>query len=307
MSHPGRVSRELVPSCGAWWGVYTAPLAGDGGDDHAALQRLERRAGRRMGLVHRFHDMSTSRAGTLVDAADVASGKGRLLFLAWASRTYDGTEYTWRQVADGELDATVIDPSARRVAAYGRPIFLDFDHEPESHHTDGTDADFVAAYRHIHDRFEALRATNVVWVWTVTGFEPHWGRYDALYPGDDVVDWVAWDAYNFYDCKHLPWKTFGQAVAPFYRWLSDHHANKPFMLGEYGTVADGRDPGTKVRWYDDVVAVLAGHPRIKAVAQFDQVPGGPGRKRCDVSLRPGAVFDAWARAGRHPYLDPHVP
>ena len=57
-------------------------------------------------------------------------------------------------------------------------------------------------------------------------------------PGDDVVDWVAWDPYNWVDChgRDGDWIEFADKVRTFYRWLRVHgHADKPFMLGEYGS------------------------------------------------------------------------
>ena len=143
------------------------------------------------------------------------------------------------------------------------------------------------------------------WVWTVTGFPTVWHRYPGLYPGDDVVDWVAWDPYNFFECHRAPWKWFSETVTPFYRWLVDHHPDKPYMLGEYGTVADPDDRQAAARWYDDVVPVLETLPRLKAVVLFDERPDAG--KRCDTRLRPAPVFDAWARGGRQPYVKPPVP
>ncbi len=301
-----RVTPKLVSGCGVWWGAFVAPNAGD--DVSAdALLKLERQVGRRLAIVHRYHDMSVGKRGVFPDPTERLLGVDRLLFIAWASREYGGRDYRWRDIADGTLDATVIDPAARRVTAYGRPLFLDFDHEPENQPTDGSSADFVAAYRHIHDRFKALGATNAVWVWTVTGFKDHWDRYRTLYPGDDVVDWVAWDPYDFGTCHQSDQHSVEDTIDPFYDWLVDHHPDKPFMLAEYGTVADAADPKPAVRWYTDLVPVLKDRPRIRAVVQFDHHPGGDTGTGCDTRLRPPSVLRAWAAAGLDPYANPPLP
>lgn len=297
------VTGRLVPRCGALWGVSIEPSRGTG--ELAALQRIEAAAGRKMAIVHVYHDMSAGPSGTFPDAAEQQAGDGRLLYIAWASRRYDITNYRWSQIASGELDATVIDPAARRVAAYQRPMFIDFDHEAETHRDDGSDADFVAAYRHVRDRFMAAGATNAVWVWAVTGYRPHWPRYKAMYPGDDVVDWVAWDPYNFAACHRTEWQSFEQSMDRFYRWLIRRHPGKPLMLAEYGTVPSPDGPAATARWYDDVVPTLRRHPQISAAVQFDYHPTTGAA--CDTRLVPDQVLSSWSRAGRDSFVNPPLP
>lgn len=301
-----RVSANLVSGCGVWWGAFVSPT--DVEDTSAApVLALEHQVGRRLAIVHRYHDMSPDKRGVFPDATERTLGSDRLLFIAWASRIYGGVNYRWRDIADGTLDATVIDPAARRVAAYGQRVFMDFDHEPEAQPQDGTNADYVAAYRHIHDRFKALGATNAIWVWTVTGFKDHWDQYRSLYPGDDVVDWVGWDPYDFGECHQAGQQSPEQTIDPFYDWLVDHHPGKPFMLAEYGTVADANRPEDAERWYSQLVPVLEDRPRIRAVVQFDHRPGGEAGTGCDTRLRPPSVLRAWAAAGLDPYVNPPLP
>ncbi len=304
-----RIEQPLVSGCGVWWGAFVSPDTGADDTSATALLRLEQQVGRRLAIAHRYHDMSTGKRGVFPDAAERALGTDRLLYIGWASRVYGGTDYTWRQIADGTIDATVIDPAARRVASYGRQFFIDFDHEPEAHPRNGSEADFVAAYRHIQNRFKALGAHNAVWVWTVTGFKDHWNQYDAWYPGDDVVDWVAWDPYDFGECHQSDRKTFDETIDPFYDWLVDHHPRKPFMLAEYGTVVGPNDAARAVRWYGELVPALKDHPRIRAVVQFDHRPGtdDPSAAGCDTRIRPASVLRAWSDAGLDPYVNPPLP
>ena len=302
-----RITSKLVSGCGVWWGAFVSPDQGAEDVSEAPLIKLEHQIGRRLAIVHRYHDMSSGPRGVFPDATERAIGTDRLLFIAWASRVYGGVDYTWRDIANGSIDASVIDPAARRVAAYGRQLFIDFDHEPETHPNDGSEADFVAAYRHIRDRFNALGAKNAVWVWTVTGFKDHWDRYAAFYPGDDAVDWVAWDPYDFGKCHEGGDLSPSQAIKPFYDWLVDHHPNKPFMLAEYGTVVDPSDPAQAAHWYNELIPALKDHPRIRGVVQFDHRPGGRTGVGCDTRLHPASVRRAWADAALDPYVNPPLP
>jgi beta-mannanase len=202
----------------------------------------------------------------------------------------------------------VIDAQAARLKAFGKPLFMDFNQEPESNVNDrsyGSAADYAAAFRHIVKRFRAEGATNVTWVWNVTGDSEDYGLYaDGLYPGDDVVDWIAWAPYNWYRCHDNSWASFAETVKPFYAWLqANGHAYKPYMLAEYGTRESDTDPLAKGRWFrDELTTVKAGtFPNLKALVYFDSHAGGCEDWRIDTST---ASLDGFRRLANDPYLRP---
>jgi hypothetical protein len=95
-------------------------------------------------------------------------------------------------------------------------------------------ADFIAAWRHIHDIFVAEGATNVIWSWDPS----HQYRYRATmaslwYPGNAYVDWIGIDGYLGAG------QTFAQVFAT---QLSNIRrvTSKPVYLAETG-VAGGPD------------------------------------------------------------------
>ena len=74
-------------------------------------------------------------------------------------------------VASGQYDSWLT-AQATAMKNFGHPMFLLFDEEmngtwyPYSPGQDGnTPADFVAMWKHVHDVFAAVGATNVTWVW----------------------------------------------------------------------------------------------------------------------------------------------
>jgi hypothetical protein len=102
---------------------------------------------------------------------------------------------------------------ARAAADWGKPFFFRFNHEYNGNwysfslgaHTrkDGTTytntpENFIAAWRHMHDIFRAEGAVRVKFV-----FNPNdvcagaCFDFASSYPGDDYVDWVGLDSYNF--------------------------------------------------------------------------------------------------------------
>ncbi|MDG4798524.1 glycoside hydrolase [Micromonospora sp. WMMD1082] len=304
----GKVSAKLVPSCGAWWGMYTPSSAATGWDHGKVFADVEKQVGRTFDIVHRYHDFSNAGSnGAFPDAYQQQQMReGRLLFFAWESRIFSsGTVLSWKDVYSGGHDAT-IDAVAGRIRAIGQPVFMGFDHEPEDEPAKGSDADFVRAWRYVHDRFAAAGAGNAVWVWTMMGWSGHYDRYAGLYPGDRYVDWVAWDPYNFHVCNNSTlWKTPAATMGSFYRWLDEHGigAGKPRMLAEFGTNFDASDPNAKRRWFEEFPAALKAHPKIKAVNYFNS----PGMTRttgtCNMTMNQDAsALAGFAAAGRDAYL-----
>jgi hypothetical protein len=301
---PCVVSAKLVPSCGAWWGRYV-PVASDS-ELVGAVRAQERFLHRPLDIVERYHDMSTSSDGNFPDPAERRLADRHLFLFSWAPNVWSsGTYYPWRVVAAGALDRSVIEPEARRLRAFGHRVFLTFAAEPDGVIPRvGTSAQFVAAWRHVHDVFARLGVRNVVWVWTTEGYLPHARTIAALYPGNAYVDWIGYDPYNYFTCHGAPWTSFADTVVPFYNWLISHHfGDKPIMLAEFGSAPDPRDPGRQASWYASIPPVVRGLPDLKALIQWNStVP------HCDLRLpTASAAAQAYRQAGLSPYFPKDVP
>jgi hypothetical protein len=303
------VSDRLVPRQGAWWGSYPGQRPGE-------VEAREAVYGRRVDVLHRYHDWEDA----WPDGEERAyAAEGRFLFANWEPRVHGGGLVCWADIAAGGQDAA-IDAQARRLAAFSAPLFVGFSHEPEDNTGPcqpgavrdhkapmGSVEEFRAAWRHVVERVRPV-APNVVWVFSVMGHDPA-GSW-AYYPGDDVVDWVAWDPYNWAGCagrREGAWRSFAQAARPMYDYLDAVGSTKPRMLSEYGS---NDDPalGSKERWLRDIPATMrTAMPKLKAVVVFDRlgtpVPGDPCAWLVDSS--PGARA-GFAAAGADPYLNqPH--
>ncbi len=286
------VSAILVPSCGVWWGAYQHPSGSE--DWTSAVTNLESAAGQSFGIVYRYHDFS----GQLFpDASDEQlASSGHVLVEDWGTRIFSTNEQLqWSAIAAGQYDASVIIPEAQHLKAYGKPVILSFDHEMDAHVPEaGQPADYVAAYRHIWNTFASMHVTNVIWLWTITGYPGHDAEYKALYPGNSYVDWIGYDPYNFGACHRATFRSFEQTIDPAYQWLEKNgFGDKPFMLPEYGTVADPSDPSAAAKWYAEIPSVLASHPNIKAMLEWDDAAAG-----CSSELTGPGELAAFANAGR---------
>lgn len=271
--HPCPVNAKLVPSCGVLVGVTTDKPT------PAALDLAERGLPRPYDFVYRFHRV-TSPFPSAEETALVESG--RLLHIS--VDTPPGM--TWAQVADGAVDQALLD-QARGLAALGKPVWVTFDHEPDNPAKTamGSGADFVRAWRHVHDLYTSAGATNAVWVLVMIGTEPGLARAATMYPGNDVVDWISWDVYNAAGCRTGKfrsdrWQSFEESFDIFRTWLFTDgpklgiDTSKPLMISEMGTVDDPGDPQRRVDWYKAVPQVLAKYPQVKAVGMWDHEGNG---------------------------------
>lgn len=292
------VSATLVPSCGAWWGMYL-PTDDDSQLPHA-VQSEEQYLGRPLDIVERYHDMSVSVNGVFPDHAEEQIASDRYILFSWAADVWSKhILYKWSTIASGALDRSIIEPQAQRIAAFHHTVFLTFSAEPDGAvPQQGTPAQFVAAWRHVHDVFAKLGVHNVIWVWTTEGYLPHEQTIAAMYPGNAYVDWIGYDPYNYFDCHQARWLSFAQTVEPFYRWLAAQpFGAKPVMLSEFGSAADPRSPDREAAWYRSIVPVIRQMPRLKALIQWNaSIPG------CHLGVPKNSPQ---ARAYRQTGLDPY--
>jgi hypothetical protein len=237
--------------------------------DSATWDRFEANSGKQASIVHWgvgtpwSHDFNyhlSAHQKTLargeLELIDMDSGSAKL-----------------RDVANGAYDPA-ISTWARQAAAWGHPLFLRWNWEMNGRWfawgttatNVNTPADYVAAWRHVHDLFDAAGAQNVTWVWcpnaVFTGSVP----LTSLYPGDAYVDWTGMDGYN--QSQTAAWQSFESIFGPTYASLLQIAPDKPIMIAETASAEAG---GSKAAWLTDALSLqLPQHfPRVKAFVWFN--------------------------------------
>ena len=154
------------------------------------------------------------------------------------------------QIANGAYDPALRSwaTGARR---WGHPFLLRFDWEMNggwepwgtTPSNQNTPADFVAAWRHVHDIFTGAGASNVLWVWCPNTSGPYdrMTSLASLYPGSAYVDWTCLDGYNF----DKPWTSFTRLYARSYHQIMRLAPSKPMIIGEVASTGRG---GNKAHW-----------------------------------------------------------
>jgi hypothetical protein len=286
-------STGLVPAQGVLFGGYAQPSPGQGAEPATAA--LEASLHRKLDVVRIYRQWDDPEPDPTVVTA---LKRGRIPVLSIRPRYKDGRIVTWASIARGDADA-VIAKQADGLRSLPGPLFLAFHHEPDDVAAAGygTPADYVAAWRHYRQVFIDRGVTNVTWVWITTpSVYRAAGVADSYYPGDDAVDWIAEDAYNWYGCsagKPAVWRTPADLIGPLASWAAPH--GKPLMLAEWGSVEDPAEPGRKAQWLRDGLAATRTWPQLKAMSYFDAVG------TCDWRLTSSAAaLQALADDGQDP-------
>ncbi len=296
------VSEILEPSCGVWWGA--SPY-------QDRVEPLEQAVNRRMDIVYTWRG---------VDQADIPGrrelrmvAEGRFVHTNIEARRFTRSgrpDIAYRSIINGEFDHT-LRAQARTIAGLEVPYFVTFDHEADAnkrYNRRGTPEEFVRAWRHIVDLYREEGADNAVWVWNVTGWEGNLDRLPGLWPGNDYVDWLSWEAYNMTNCDTQPhWKhvvSFEESLRPAYEWVQSEgpkhgiDPDKPVMIGEMGTTHIGARETRE--WYTAIPEVLRRYERVRAVKVWDNKvsPSCDFRIQADRYARQG-----FTEAGRDPYVN----
>ncbi len=163
---------------------------------------------------------------------------------------------------------------------WGHPFFLRPAHEMNGNWypwcsgvNSNTSAQYVQMWRHVHDLFESVGATNVTWVWCVNFLTST--PINQLYPGDNYVDWISVDGYNRLANS---WQDFSALAAPTVTQLTNIAPGKPIMVAETGC---NQNPSfNKSQWFLNVLTnyLPSVQPRIKAWVYFNSTNTSDGNE-----------------------------
>jgi hypothetical protein len=202
-------------------------------------------------------------------------------------------------IAGGRFD-TYLDTWAAEAARNGKPLVIRFAHEmngdwyPWSAGVNGNRAsDYAEAWRHIHSRFEAAGASNILWMWSVNRVD--WLKTDIAdyYPGDEYVDWVGLSGY-YRSATQAPKPTFDAVFGRTLEALRATAPGKKILLGE---IAAGSDDASRVQWIRSTFDGMVAHPDIIGFAWFNDVKA-EGDWRLQFSQ---ATVDAFAAGVSSPH------
>jgi hypothetical protein len=235
----------------------------------STVSSMESDVGRKLDIQSTFEDWSTP-----FSAYATATG-GRAALIAW-----EPSGVSTQDVVDGRHDA-YLRTWATAAKASGQQLFIrpwpemNGDWAQWSAAYTGGDKSTVgaeqlkAAWRHVHDIFTTVGASNVKWVFSVNETDEPGragNRLEDYYPGDSYVDVLGFDAYNWAGYNGIPSRTHRQILDPIYSRLAAMSSTKPIWLTE-GSASPNVSEADKAAWF---TALLAdpGYPRLAAYVLF---------------------------------------
>jgi mannan endo-1,4-beta-mannosidase len=192
----------------------------------------------------------------------------------------DGKEITvlYEQIAAGQYDA-YLTAFARQAAAWGQPLIIRLAHEmnlkryhwgtDQEHYGPRSPAIYQQLFHYVVDFFRKEGAHKVLWAFCPNAESlpnpardpaASWNQARNYYPGDDYVDLLGMDGYNWGTTQirekngwQSRWQSFQEIFAPLYQELLELAPRKPLLVFETASASRG---GEKDAWIKDALPVL---------------------------------------------------
>ncbi|HRQ11205.1 MAG: glycosyl hydrolase [Trueperaceae bacterium] len=224
--------------------------------------RLEMNLGRRLDVVHWFTNWENPYFPELVA---MASQGGRRPMISWQNHHQSTAD-----IAAGLYD-DYIRGWARGAATAPGVLYVRLFPEMNGSWTpwNGDPDTLVAAWRRVVTLFRQEGASNVRWVFSPNVTDSPRTPENAMeryYPGDNYVDVLALDGYNWGDTlPEVGWRSFGDVFRAGYDRITAL-GDQPVWLAELASSDEG---GDKSAWVRDMFATT-GFGRIEALVWFNE-------------------------------------
>ncbi len=197
---------------------------------------------------------------------------GHRLHLSVRPRTDSRDVVMWRDMAAAEPGSSIyseMEAWADRAIQMPPGSYFTLNHEPETRDSagNGEAAEFVAAWQAFTTIMRERGGDHIKMTWVMTGGAFSDDRANQWYPGDEWVDVVGVDPYNWYLCQgtERDWRSFETLVNPALDFAEAH--DKPLVVPEFASAEDKNDPARKAAWMRDAALTLA-TPRYEAGIEF---------------------------------------
>jgi hypothetical protein len=210
---------------------------------------------------------------------------------------FEPTNPTIAQIAAGASDSYATE-LATTIKALNVPVVVSFGHEMNGDwFTWGTrttrPADFVAAWRRIHDIFTTVGATDVIWLWDANVTYPVPDiPLKPLYPGDAYVDWIGLTGY--YNTTAGGRRTFETLFGPTMDQVRGF-STKPFLIAETAAAPSPEKP-EEIR---DLFAGVADRADVLGFVWFNYTKTGIGETDWKIDSDPASAATFRSLAGSY--------
>ncbi|WP_244971852.1 glycoside hydrolase family 26 protein [Gordonia rubripertincta] len=264
--------RKLLAS-DRMWGVFLPTSTRASPTAVNAIDRLASLAGTKPHFVHIFAAMTDSLPVESLDGVNGVGATPILTLEPW--RPFDGRvqpAYSLASIAAGRHDSD-LSRWATQLAAWPHPVLLRFAQEmngtwyPWSVGVNGnTAADYRSAWTRMYS-IVSEQAPQVRFVWAPNAVTEGTRDFTDCYPGDDVVDYLGLDGYNWGKSPGHLWQSPEKLFSASLEALRKLSPNRPTLITEVGC-ADGATPNLKAEWIADFFRVIERAPSVLGFVWF---------------------------------------
>ncbi len=281
---------NLPPPGFLYHGVYPGGITGE--EDDLTLNDVrayEQAAGKPAAWVYFSHNWYHGRDFPITTTTWIRQAGSvpyiRLMLRSDAEQNHAEPTFTLTRLIQGDFDAD-LRAWARAARQFGSPLIAEYGTEMNGEWfpwngvwngggvldgygdpaiPDGPER-FRDAYRHIIQMSREEGATNITWVFHINANDipaDPWNRFEAYYPGEEWIDWLAVSNYGAQTPLEPDWPQFRDEMDQVYPRLAALSAQKPIILAEFG-VTSGNPHGNQADWAEAALTDLTGSrwPRL---------------------------------------------
>jgi beta-mannanase len=236
------------------WGIYS-------GDDYSSLQSFEQKVEGQPDIAALFLNFSDAFPN---DFASYLKQSNQTLLIYWEQYNAPLDD-----IIAGKFD-DYIRQFSRDASLYEGELVLVPLHEMNGNWDSwggtvgsNTPQKVVLAFRHIHDVFLSVENPNVRWGWAVNNDSVPDTQENSIanyYPGDNYVDYVGVDGFNFGN----PWKSYAEVFSSALDQLRSY--NKPIYIF---SMASAEGP-QKADWISDAINQINSDSNIEGWIWFNE-------------------------------------
>ncbi len=239
------------------------------------IKQFEQQAGKKPAMIMWYQDWAQSFPKDDALAVINYGAIPHIVWEPWYWNLHDNVKL--KDIIAGKWDS-YIRSWAKDIKAFNHPIFLRVAHEMNMEgypwgvvNNDKNPEIYIKAFRHVVDIFKAEKASNAKFVWAPMNYSfpnESWNDWVKAYPGNDYVDWIGFDGYNWGKTQTWSdWQVFKYLFRDQVRKAQKLWPTKPIMVAEFASSEKG---GDKAAWIREIPQYLKTSMRaIDAIVWFD--------------------------------------
>lgn len=245
------------------------------------LKDFEEKIGTKVAIANIYSEWAYLSNPRLIPQLEEISSNGWTPMISSNPYFFDGclkqSESLYKTIASGSCDE-FLKAVTLNLKSYQKPLFFRFAWEMNQptiywsvKYVKSEPQDFVNAWKHFHQIMKAQNTDNVIWVLAFNTRNSVSTPIAQLFPGDEYIDWVGIDGYNWGNTHSWSgWQTFNSVFSKSYEELIAL-TDKPVMISEVNSAPSGTG-GDKTDWLKDMlnVQIPEKFPKVEAVIIFNE-------------------------------------